>query len=331
VPIENATASAYRIPTDFPESDGTIAWNATTLVIVEIMAGGTTGLGYTYADNATATLIRDHLAGTIRGRDVMAIPAAWAAMVASVRNLGRPGFAAMAISAVDSALWDLKGKWLGLPLVTLLGAARDSAPVYGSGGFTSYSLAQLREQLGGWVNSGISRVRMKVGRDPTADIDRVKVARDAIGTGSELFVDANGPYSRKPALAYAADFVESGVTWFEEPVPSDDTDGLRLIRDQGTPGMEIAAGECGRMSSKKGGSSGKDWPSPDSRSNQVPPPARKCRIPCWFGRPRSSTRKTGEWRPSPAISRSNAYRVATLRPNRPTRGPASRIRRDITG
>jgi L-alanine-DL-glutamate epimerase-like enolase superfamily enzyme len=243
--IESVAVSAYRVPTDFPESDGTYEWSATTLVVVEIAAGGATGLGYTYADTATAALIRDHLARVIGGRDATSIPGAWTAMGASIRNLGRPGIASMAISAVDAALWDLKGKRLGLPLVTLLGAARDAAPIYGSGGFTSYSIGQLEEQLGGWAASGIPRVKMKIGRDPAADVKRVRAVRAAIGQGAELFVDANGAYSRKQALAQAALFAESAVTWFEEPVSSDDLEGLRLVRDQGPAGMEIAAGEYG--------------------------------------------------------------------------------------
>ena len=123
-------------PDRFPESDGTIEWDSTTLVVVEITAADTTGLGYTYADKATATLIRDHLAKVIRGRDATGISAIWEAMVRSIRNLGRPGIVSMAISAVDVALWDLKGKRLGVPVVTLLGAAQECAPIYGSGGFT---------------------------------------------------------------------------------------------------------------------------------------------------------------------------------------------------
>jgi L-alanine-DL-glutamate epimerase-like enolase superfamily enzyme len=243
--VERVDVSAYRIPTDAPESDGTYAWQATTLVLVEAKAGGATGVGYSYADTAAAALIRDLLADVVRGRDAMAVPGAWSAMVAAIRNLGRPGVASMAISAVDSALWDLKAKLLGLPLVTLLGAVRDAAPVYGSGGFTSYSIGRLKEQLGGWVAAGIPRVKMKIGTHPGDDLGRVRAAREAIGPNAELFVDANGAYSRKQALAQAERFAELGVSWFEEPVSSDDLDGLRLIRDRAPAGIEIAAGEYG--------------------------------------------------------------------------------------
>ncbi len=245
VRLDRVNVSAYTVPTDAPESDGTIAWKKTTLVLVEATAGGKTGLGYSYADKATATLIRETLAEVVHGRDALSVPGAWSAMVAAIRNLGRPGIASMAIAAVDSALWDLKGRLLDLPLITLLGAAREEAPVYGSGGFTSYSIQQLQAQLGGWVAAGIPRVKMKIGTHPGDDIGRVKAAREAIGPEAELFVDANGAYARKQALAQAEQFAEIGVTWFEEPVSSDDLDGLRLIRDQGPAGMEIAAGEYG--------------------------------------------------------------------------------------
>jgi L-alanine-DL-glutamate epimerase-like enolase superfamily enzyme len=244
-PVTELHVTAYTIPTDLPEADGTFAWDRTTLVTVEVCAGGQTGLGYGYADVSTARLIHDSLAPAVLGREAFDVPAAWVAMVRAVRNLGRPGVASMAISAVDSALWDLKGRLLDLPVLALLGAARRSVPVYGSGGFTSYGIAQLRGQLSGWVSSGIGRVKMKVGTHPEDDLGRVRAARAAVGDGAELFVDANGAFSRKQALAFAQKFADWGVTWFEEPVSSDDLEGLRLLRDRGPAGMDVAAGEYG--------------------------------------------------------------------------------------
>lgn len=243
--IRHIETAAYKVPTDAPESDGTLQWNSTTLVTVEMEAGGKRGIGYTYTDRAAAELIRGKLAELLVGRDALANSAAWIAMVQAIRNLGRPGVAAMAIAAVDACLWDLKAKLLGLPLVTLLGQVREGVPVYGSGGFTSYSLQQIADQLSGWVERGIGRVKMKVGRDLDMDRERVAAARRAIGPVAELFVDANGAYDRKQALALAQRFAELGVVWLEEPVSSDDLDGLRLLRDRAPAGMEIAAGEYG--------------------------------------------------------------------------------------
>jgi L-alanine-DL-glutamate epimerase-like enolase superfamily enzyme len=151
----------------------------------------------------------------------------------------------MAISAVDAALWDAKARLLGLPLAKLLGAERAAAPVYGSGGFTSYSVGRLCEQLAGWAQEGIPRVKMKIGREPSADVARVRAAREAIGPGVELFVDANGAYERKQALELARRFADLGVTWLEEPVSSDDLEGLRLARDRAPAPIRVAAGEYG--------------------------------------------------------------------------------------
>jgi L-alanine-DL-glutamate epimerase-like enolase superfamily enzyme len=242
-PIERIEVGVYTVPTDAPEADGTYAWDSTTLVLVEASGGDRRGVGYTYADSATARLITESLVAAVVGKEAMAVPAAWAAMAQKVRNLGKPGIAAMAIAAVDNALWDLKARLLDIPLVTLLGPVRAGVDVYGSGGFTSYDDRQLRDQLGGWVASGIPRVKMKIGTHPADDLRRVRVAREAIGPDAQLFVDANGAYSRKQALAFAEAFTDLGVTWFEEPVYHHDHEGLRLLRDRGPAGMDIAAGE----------------------------------------------------------------------------------------
>ena len=239
------SVSVYTVPTDTPESDGTFEWRSTTLVVVELEAGGQHGIGYTYADKATGMFVREILADVIEDRDAMDIPGTWNAMNVAVRNLGRRGVAAMAISAVDNALWDLKAKLLAVPLLKLLGAARNAIRIYGSGGFTSYGNAQLKRQLSGWVEQGIGMVKMKIGRVPANDPERVRAARAAIGKHAQLFVDANGAYARKQALHLAEEFAEYNVRWFEEPVSSDDLAGLRLLRNRAPACMDIAAGEYG--------------------------------------------------------------------------------------
>jgi L-alanine-DL-glutamate epimerase-like enolase superfamily enzyme len=242
--VERLQAAAHTFPTDRPESDGTLEWDSTTIVVVEAYADGAVGLGYTYTDGAAAELVREKLAATVEGRDAIAVGAAHEAMGRALRNVGRPGLAWCALSAVDLALWDLKARLLDLPLVRLLDSVRDEVPIYGSGGFCTYGPDDVAEQLGGWVADGIPRVKMKVGRDPEADAARVGAARAAIGPDAELFVDANGAFSRKQALAWVERYaVEWGVTWFEEPVSSADVEGLRLLRDRGPAGLDIAAGE----------------------------------------------------------------------------------------
>jgi L-alanine-DL-glutamate epimerase-like enolase superfamily enzyme len=245
VRVERVAVDVFTIPTDRPESDGTYAWTSTTIVVARAFAAGHAGLGYSYADPTAGALIVERLIRLVVGLDAADTSAAWSAMVAAVRNLGRPGIAATAISAVDMALWDLKSRLLGLPLADLLGRAHDRVAPYGSGGFTSYTDAELRSQLGGWADAGFRSVKLKVGRDPDADPHRVAVARDAVGPDVAVMVDANGALDRRSALATAVVFAEQRVTWFEEPVSSDDLEGLRWIRDRTPAAMAVAAGEYG--------------------------------------------------------------------------------------
>jgi L-alanine-DL-glutamate epimerase-like enolase superfamily enzyme len=246
--IERLEVSIYCIPTDRPEADGTFHWDSTTLVLVEAVAdSGLRGLGFSYTAAAAGNLIRDRLAEVVIGRQVEHIGTAWEGMVRAVRNIGLSGVSATAISAVDTSLWDLRARAIGLPLFHLLGAYRESIPIYGSGGFTTYSEAELVEQLAGWVGHGISKVKLKVGKDwgtkQEEDLARVKAVRQAIGSDAELFVDANGAYTAKQAIEMALRFQEQGVTYFEEPVPFDQLDQLAFIR-QHSP-IAIASGEFG--------------------------------------------------------------------------------------
>jgi L-alanine-DL-glutamate epimerase-like enolase superfamily enzyme len=244
VSIESVRARAFKIPTDGPEADGTISWDSTTLVLVEISGGTKTGTGYTYSSAAVVQLIVGKLGPAIEGSDVMDPQAAWLRMQQAVRNLGREGIAATAISAVDNALYDLKARLLGLPLFRLLGSYSDAVAIYGSGGFTTYTDRQLEDQLGGWVaEQGCAFVKMKIGSEPERDPHRVKIAKRAIGDRARLFVDANGAFGIKQALALADRFTQQDVGWFEEPVSSDDLEGLRKVRERAPATMEIAAGE----------------------------------------------------------------------------------------
>jgi L-alanine-DL-glutamate epimerase-like enolase superfamily enzyme len=245
VTVERLDVSVYTVPAEEPESDGTLEWTATTAVVVEAHGGGRRGLGYTYGSPAAAVVVREHLAPVVEGADALAVRAPWRSMVAAVRNIGRGGVGATAISAVDIALWDLAARLVDVPLVTLLGRAHEAVPVYGSGGFTSYSGMRLTEQVEEWAASGISRVKMKVGRHPEEDLGRVMAVRKAVGDAVEVMVDANGAYSRRQAVGFAHRFGELGVGWFEEPVSSDDLEALRLVRDQAPGGLSIAAGEYG--------------------------------------------------------------------------------------
>jgi L-alanine-DL-glutamate epimerase-like enolase superfamily enzyme len=244
VNVDSLAVSCFTIPTDAPESDGTAEWDSTTIVIVEARTGTTRGIGWTYAPEAAGHVVEDQLADVVRGRSLDELAAIWLDMGARLRNAGRPGIARCAVSAVDLALWDLRARLLDVPLVSLLPAVHDRVPVYGSGGFCSYSEERLREQLGGWAAAGIPRVKMKLGRDVDDDPHRLTAARDAIGPDSELYVDANGAFGAKEALRWARRYVEEwDVRWFEEPVSSAAFAGLRLIRE--STRLDVAAGEYG--------------------------------------------------------------------------------------
>ncbi|HEX7104487.1 MAG TPA: enolase C-terminal domain-like protein [Acidothermaceae bacterium] len=243
--IDSIDVSAYTIPTERPEADGTLQWDSTTMVLVEARCGDVSGIGYSYTHAAAADVVSGKLVEVVHGMDVMAVGAAWAAMWQAVRNFGQTGLVSMAVSAVDIALWDLKARVLDKPLIDVIDAVHDSTPIYGSGGFCNYTDAELADQLSGWVEAGIPRVKMKVARDPRRDHERLAVARKAVGDDVELFVDANGAYSRAEALRWASIFAGWNVRWYEEPVSSDDLEGLRLLRERVPGGVEVAAGEYG--------------------------------------------------------------------------------------
>jgi L-alanine-DL-glutamate epimerase-like enolase superfamily enzyme len=245
IPVSRLDVTACTVPTDAPESDGTLEWDHTTIVLVRAHAAGISGLGFTYSHAAAAVLVRDLFGPLVVGRSAFDVEGAFDEMGRASRNVGRPGLSAAALSAVDIALWDLKARLLGLSLVSLLGAAREAVPAYGSGGFTSYPPGRLQHQLADWAEAGLGAVKMKVGRDPASDAGRVRLARQAIGNATELFVDANGAYQPAQAVEQSRRFEAEAVTWFEEPVTSDAVEGLRFVRDRVPPGMAIAAGEYG--------------------------------------------------------------------------------------
>ena len=247
--IERLECAVYDIPTDQPEADGTLAWSSTTAVVVQAHAGGAVGTGWTYESGACKALVDTELAHAVVGVDPLAVAYAHEAMVRACRNLGRPGVVGSAVSAVDVALWDLKARLLDTSVGVLAGAPAASVALYGSGGFTTYDDATTAAQLEHFTSDlGIGRVKIKIaeswGSEEVRDLARTALARRVVGDGAELFVDANGGYARKQAVRVGRRlFEEAGVVWFEEPVSSDDLDGLRQVRDSVAP--DVTAGEYG--------------------------------------------------------------------------------------
>ena len=211
--ITRLSASAYTIPTDAPEADGTLSWDKTTMVVVEVSDGDHEGIGWTYAGTGAVRVIDDHLTSVVVGSEGADLPRTAEAMARAVRNLGRPGLVACAISAVDIALWDLRARTLGMALSDLFGQARSAVPVYGSGGFTTYDDDTTRAQLRRWVEEWeIPRVKIKIGEswgaNPERDLHRVALARQVVGD-AELYVDANGGYTAKQALRLGRTMAET--------------------------------------------------------------------------------------------------------------------------
>lgn len=244
--IDGLDVHAYTVPTATEhESDGTLEWDSTTIVVVEVRCGAHTGLGYTYCDPSAAAVIDSKLRGVVEAADPLMPERAYAAMLVQARQLGQEGIAAMAISAVDVALWDLKARLLGVSLADALPRFRESVPIYGSGGFCSYTPDQLREQVEGWVQAGFRSVKIKVGRDALADPKRVELVRSVAGEDVNVMVDANGANNPAQAALWAQRYRSLGVTYFEEPVSSDDLAGLAYVRGHAPAGLAIAAGEYG--------------------------------------------------------------------------------------
>ncbi len=243
--IEHVDVGVFTVPTQSPEADGTLEWDATTAVVVEVHAGSVDGLGWTYSSPAACAVITHHFSDVLMGRYPADVTGAWAAMHRAARNLGTRGLVMQALSAVDVALWDLKARLLDRPLGDLMGRTRDAVPIYGSGGFTTLDDEQLAEQVGEWHRAGCRAVKIKIGQDwgadPQRDLARVRQLRELAGEDTELMVDANGGYRRAQARRVGAALDDLGVTWFEEPVSSDDTEGLALVR--GALRCDVAAGE----------------------------------------------------------------------------------------
>ncbi|PND58150.1 mandelate racemase [Mycobacterium sp. ENV421] len=243
--IEDLQVATYTVPTDGPEADGTLTWDATTAVVVHVHADGTSGMGWTYSSPAAGSVVIEHLAEVLTGRDPFAVAGAWEAMRRTCRNYGTRGLVMQAISAVDIALWDLKAKLLHQPLSEMIGQSRGAVRIYGSGGFTNLDDDRLARQIESWQAAGCTAMKIKIGQDWGADLNRdltrVRQLRLLAGDDVELMVDANGAYTQGQARRIGAALDDLGVAWFEEPVSSDDTEGLNEVRR--ALRCDVAAGE----------------------------------------------------------------------------------------
>lgn len=242
--VSNFRLNVFKVPTQRKlESDGTLEWESTTLVLVELNCLDKWGIGYTYGHSSVATVASTLLKKYVAEKEVFNIAAITETMGSALRNNGKTGISAMAISAIDIALWDLKAKLLNVSLSDLLGRCRERIEAYGSGGFTSYSRHEMQDEMLHWKQQGFRKFKMKVGRNPSEDLDRVQFVREIIGSKNSLMVDANEAFNPVMALAFAQDFARFDVNWFEQPISSTDHQGMKEIRQRFPPGMALASGE----------------------------------------------------------------------------------------
>ena len=231
----------------FADSTRTVGTVGFTIVRITTDQG-LDGIGMTYHEvggSAVRRLILDDIAPKITGRDPLETEVIWTELFHYLRGVGRKGLAFGAISAVDTALWDLKGKILGLPLYRLLGSDRSRIPVYTSGGWTSFNDEELLAEVAQMLSEGYSAIKIKVGvdsgRNPRRDLERVRKVRDAVGPDIDILLDANNVWDAATAVQFANSVRECHILFLEEPVPADDIPGLARFK-RGTD-IPLATGE----------------------------------------------------------------------------------------
>ncbi|MDR3231581.1 MAG: mandelate racemase/muconate lactonizing enzyme family protein [Synergistaceae bacterium] len=232
-------------PLDAPVSDSSFTIRNSGMVVVRVTTdSGLSGYGTTFSV-ALAEYMHKTLKPVVMGKDPICVEDIWNDMRGAVRSAGRKGLALLAISTLDIALWDLRGKILGLPIYKLLGGSKRFIPVYASGGWLSYSMEQTLEEARKNVADGYSVIKIKIGADGgrnlRADVKKVEAVRGAVGDDVDLIVDANGIWDPATAIRFAQMVKDCNVSLFEEPVDADDIPGLRRVRE--ATSMPVATGE----------------------------------------------------------------------------------------
>ena len=246
--ITKVTADHYRIPLDGPMTDASHGVHTEFEVVVVRLSTDreACGLGYTYTVGrggaAVKTLLDVELAPLLLGWDPAGIEAIWQQMWRHLHYIGRGGLVAFAMSAVDIALWDLKGHVTGRPLWQLLGGDDPRVSVYPGGIDLQLEADELAAQSVEHVAAGFGALKVKIGRSVLEeDVLRVRAVRDAVGPETRVMVDANKSYSIDQAIRAARALADLDLYWFEEPIDPDDLAGLARVAREG--GIPIAVGE----------------------------------------------------------------------------------------
>ncbi|MGH1412797.1 MAG: mandelate racemase/muconate lactonizing enzyme family protein [Pelagimonas sp.] len=210
------------------------------------LENGATGTGYTYTGGkggrAIAAMITHDLAPFLTGQDAENIETLYEQMQWHVHYVGRGGIASFAISAVDIALWDLRGKASGQSLVQMAGGTSDRCKAYAGGIDLNFALPKLLGNIQGYLDAGFNAVKIKIGKpDMAEDVARIQAVRKLIGPHAPFMIDANYALSVDQAIALAGAVKDQNITWFEEPTIPDDYKGFGRIAE--ATGMALAMGE----------------------------------------------------------------------------------------
>ncbi|MBI1397634.1 MAG: mandelate racemase/muconate lactonizing enzyme family protein [Betaproteobacteria bacterium] len=208
---------------------------------------GAEGVGYTYTigtgGSSVVALIRDHLAPQLVGQESAMVERIWRQLYFHTHATAVGAITSLALCAIDTALWDLRGKRAGLPLHILAGGAQERVPVYDTeGGWLHMSTKEIVANAERMRSAGFGGVKIKVGKPRGSDdVKRLAAVRKAIGGGMELMVDANQGFTVAEAIRRARQFEALDLAWFEEPLPADDISGHALLRQ--STSLPIAVGE----------------------------------------------------------------------------------------
>ncbi|MCL2391886.1 MAG: mandelate racemase/muconate lactonizing enzyme family protein [Oscillospiraceae bacterium] len=227
-----------------PFDSSFILRNMGNVAVRVVTEDGLDGFGMTFGEPISEYILKN-LAEEVVGKEALANEDIWNDMFRQIRSSGRKGAALLGMSAIDIALWDLKGKILGQPIYKLLGGTKRDILCYASVGFLSMPVEDVIEKSRQLIDEGYRILKIKVGYDHgqniKADVARIEKVRRSIGNDIEIIVDANGIYDCQSAIRFIRAASELDICLFEEPVHADDLLGLRRIRD--TALVPIASGE----------------------------------------------------------------------------------------
>jgi L-alanine-DL-glutamate epimerase-like enolase superfamily enzyme len=233
--IDEVRVTKLVMPLKKPIADSTHVLKKIEWIVVEILTDeGITGnsfmLTFDYGTELLKGIVETELKKEIIGKDPQYINKIWDAVWNRTEYIGQSGVAAWGIAAIDIALWDLLGKSLGSPVYKLLGAYTDEVPIYGSGGWLSYSTDELLDEANRYLKRGFTAVKMKVGSpDQKRDVERVKEVRKCVGEDILLMVDANQAWTPDEAIHFGKRVQDQNIFWFEEPTSKDNIAGYARI------------------------------------------------------------------------------------------------------